>query len=441
MITAVHRDLTGGTPLANLLIRDAVSGLVEGRWRWAGGKYDINYWNGYTVVRGDSAAILRQQRSARRYWQRVDNFRVDSTRTQLSGLNFGLGHSKMAGRHWLWDIDFTGEAPGFEPNDMGSITNSDNRRVFADLRWRETRPTRFLRAYSIEAAFERGWSYSWLHRGTFPAVSTDLTLPNFWRISADYGAELRAYSDRLTRGGPVMATPLVWGGGIELQNASAARNPFGIEIGGERNENGGWESGIEIGFGYRPGPRWEIRFDPEWSRARDTRQYLATVSGGRAATYNNRYVFAAVDRSEISGTMRVNYTFTPNLTLETYAEPFVSSGRFHTFGELSAPRARTLLLYGTNGTTIGTNIDGSYTVTDGAATFDLDNEDFNVRSFRSNMVLRWEWRRGSTMYLVWQQNREADLFTGNARPGDLWNTLDAPGTNFLALKVTYWTGL
>jgi len=441
MLTAVHRVVASGTPLANLLARDAVSALAEGRWRWAGGKYDINYWNGYTIVRGDSAAILRQQRSSRRYWQRVDDFRVDSSRTQLGGLNYGLGHSKMSGRHWLWDIDFTGESPGFEPNDMGSISNVDNRRLFAGLRWRETKPTRLLRSYQLATGTERGWSYGWLHRFTHSFVSTDLTLPSFWRISADYGVELPAYSDRLTRGGPVMATPMVWGGGFELQNRSAARNPFGIEIGGERDENGGWEANLEIGFGYRPGPRWEIRFDPEWGRARDTRQYLTTLAGGRAVTYNNRYVFAAVDRSEISGRVRVNYTFTPNLTLETYAEPFVSSGRFHSFGELRAPRTRDLIAYGTGGTTIARNPDGSHTITDGASTFDLDNEDFNVRSFRSNAVLRWEWRRGSTMYLVWQQNREADLLTGNARPGDLWNTLDAPGSNFLALKLTYWTGL
>ena len=441
MITAVHRDVDTGTPLANLLARDAASALIEGRWRWAGGKYDVNYWQGHTLVRGDSQAILRQQRSSRRYWQRVDAFRVDSSRRQITGMNYGLGHSKMAGRHWLWDIDFTGESPGFEPNDMGRITNSDNRRLFASLRWRETRPTRWFRSYQLEAAWERGWSYDWLHRYTGPFASIDLTLPNFWRISADYGVEMPAYSDRLTRGGPVMATPLVWGGSFELQNASSARNPFGIEFGGERNENGGWEANLEIGFGYRPGPRWELRFDPEWGRARDARQYITTLTGGRATTYNNRYIFAAVDRSEISARIRANYTFTPNLTLETYVEPFVSSGRFHALGELSAPRARSLLGYGTSGTSIVRNPDGSWTVTDGASTFDLDNEDFNVRSFRSNMVLRWEWRRGSTMYLVWQQNREADLLTGNARPGDLWNTLDAPGSNFLALKVTYWTGL
>lgn len=441
MITAVHRDVERGTPLANLLARDAVSGLVEGRWRWAGGKYDINYWQGHTLVRGDSLAVLRQQRSSRRYWQRVDGFRVDSSRRQLSGFNYGLGHSKMAGKHWLWDIDFTGESPGFEPNDMGSISNVDNRRLFIGPRWRETQPTRWFRAYEIETGVERGWSFDWLHRFTEAFIATDLTLPSFWRISAHHGRAMRAYSDRLTRGGPVMQTPAGWGAGIEVQNRSAARNPFGIEFQGERDENGGWEVEAEVDFGFRPGDRWEIRFDPEWARARDTRQYITTVGGGRAATYNNRYVFAAVDRSEISGQVRVNYTFTPNLTLETYAEPFASSGRFHTFGELAAPRQRALLLYGTSGTTISRNADGSHFVTDGAATFSLDNEDFNVRSFRSNAVLRWEWRRGSTLYLVWQQNREADLITGRARPGDLWNTLDAPGSNFLAVKVTYWTGL
>lgn len=444
MLTAVHRDLESGTPLADLLARDAVSALSEGRWRWSGGKYDINYWMGYTLVRGDSAAILRQQRSSRRYWQRVDatHAHVDPARREIDGFHYGIGHSKMAGTHWLWDIDFTGESPGFEPNDLGAITNSDNRRLFTGLRWRETQPTRFLRAYNVGFGVERGWAFDWMRRGTEGSVFANFTLPNFWRIYGDYGRAARGFSDRLTRGGPIMGTPAGWGTEFEVQNASAARNPFGIEVGGERDENGGWEFRSELNFGYRPGARWELRFDPEWSRARDTRQYLTTIAGGgRAINYNNRYVFGAVDRSEISGRVRANYTFTPNLTLETYVEPFVSSGRFHTFGELAAPRSVGLLVYGTDGTTIGQTIEGDYSVTDGASTFEFDNEDFNVRSFRSNMVLRWEWRRGSTMYLVWQQNREADLITGRARPGDLWNTLDAPGSNFLAVKVTYWTGL
>src|SRR6185503_12880743 len=157
------------------------------------------------------------------------------------------------------------------------------------------------------------------------------------------------------------------------------------------------------------------------------RQYVTTVPTATTnATYDNRYVFAGVDRSEISSRMRVNYTFTPNLTLETYAEPFVSSGTFHTFGELVAPRSSRLRVYGADPadfTSIDRNPDRSYTITDYTESFVIPDQDFNIRSFRSNMVLRWEWRPGSTLYLVWQQNREADKARGTARPGDLFDTL------------------
>jgi hypothetical protein len=78
-------------------------------------------------------------------------------------------------------------------------------------------------------------------------------------------------------------------------------------------------------------------------------------------------------------------------------------------------------------------------VTDGAQSFTLDNPDFNVLSYRSNVVLRWEWQPGSTLYLVWQQNRSASEAIGD--PVGMGSLLDArtePGENVLALKVTYW---
>jgi hypothetical protein len=184
-----------------------------------------------------------------------------------------------------------------------------------------------------------------------------------------------------------------------------------------------------------------MSFDPLWSRGTDTRQFVMTEGNGRSETFGTRYVFAHVDLSEISGQFRLNYTFTPNLTLETYVEPFAASGRFHSFGELLTPRRRDLLVYGTSGTTMVRNADGTHTVTDGSESFDIDDEDFNERSFRSNAVLRWEWRLGSTLYLVWQQNRRAQLPFASARPGDLFGALDARGENVLAVKVSYWTSL
>jgi hypothetical protein len=136
--------------------------------------------------------------------------------------------------------------------------------------------------------------------------------------------------------------------------------------------------------------------------------------------------------------VRVNYTFTPNLTLETYAEPFASSGRFSRFGELLAPRSRELLEYGTRGTTITTAPDGSRVVTVAAQSFEISNEDFNVRSLRSNVVLRWEWRPGSTLFLVWQQDQEGDRPFGRVRPRDLLDALSTRGDSFFAVKISYW---
>lgn len=442
IVTLVQRDLDPGTPLANLLPQRAYSGLLEGRLRWAGGGYDVNSWLGYTNVRGDSVSILRQQRSSRRYFQRpdADHVEVDPARRMLAGATFGLGHSKLSGK-WLWDIDFLFQTPGFEPNDMGQYGAVDTRTFNTRLRWRETRPSRWYRRYEVSAGTNYDWNFDGMRRRNDNQLTFSTTLPNFWRLNSDVTYSPSAFSDRLTRGGPIMGTPAGTRWGVELQNRSGARNGWGVDVSGRRDENGSWEQNLEMSFSLRPGDQWEMSFEPLWSRGTDTRQFVTTEGNGRAATFGTRYIFAHVDLSEISGQFRLNYTFTPDLTLETYLEPFAASGRFHGFGELLAPRRRELLVYGTNGTTIARNADGSRTVTDGGRIFDIDDEDFNERSFRSNVVLRWEWRLGSTLYLVWQQNRRDQLPYAPARPGDLFGALNARGENVLAIKVSYWTGL
>jgi hypothetical protein len=443
LVTMVHRDLEPGTPMADLLTRSAYSGLVEGRVRWAGGTYDVNSWLGYTNVGGDSLAMLRQQRSSRRLFQRpdADHVEVDPAQRTLGGTTFGLGHSKLAGRHWLWDIDLLHQSPGFEPNDIGSYGAVDNRSFNTRLRWRETQPSRWYRRYEVGVGTNYDWNFDWMRRRNDNQLTFSTTLPNFWRLSSDVTYSQRALSDRLTRGGPIMGTPAGTRWGVELQSRSGARNGWGVDLNGRRDENGSWAGDAELSFSLRPGDRWEMSVDPLWSRGTDTRQFVTTERNGRAETFGIRYVFAHVDLSEISGQFRLNYAFTPNLTLETYVEPFAASGRFHGFGELLAPRRRELLVYGTSGTTIARNPDGSRTVTDGSERFDIDNEDFNERSFRSNAVLRWEWRLGSTLFLVWQQNRSAQLPFAPARPGHLFGALDARGENVLAIKVSYWTAL
>lgn len=184
--------------------------------------------------------------------------------------------------------------------------------------------------------------------------------------------------------------------------------------------------------------------DPTWSRVVDGRQYIATRSGGRSATYNQRYIFSFIERSTVSARFRLNYAFTPNFTVEGYAEPFAASGRFYDHGELSAPRSAEQRVYGTepSGTSVTVNPDGTRTVRDGASTFTLPALDFNRLSFRSNLVLRWEWLPGSTAFLIWQQSRAGQDPTGRLiGAGDLLDATRSAGDNFLVAKLSWLLGV
>jgi hypothetical protein len=444
MATMVRRDLEPGSPLAGLLVNEAYSALIDGRLRWAGGMYDASAYIGGTLIRGDTMAIFRQQLSPRRYWQRPDaeGVHLDPTRRAMSGTQMGINHSRISGRHWLWDVDYWQESPGLEPNDMGSFGDVDERGAVAQIRYRETEPGKWYRNWLIGTGMESLWNYDGDRTAATTFAWGNATFHNFWRLYVDTWYGPRTMSDALTRGGPLMGRPGRRGVRFEVQNRAGARNGVGVEVEAERDDAGGWGRELEFSFSFRPGARWEMTLDPGWERWEDSRQFVTSVAGDRPETFGRRYVFAHVDRSEVAARFRLNYTFTPNLTLETYAEPFASSGRFHGFGELPASRSHDLLVYGSDGsTTITRNDNGSHTVTVGGETFTFGSRDFNVRSFRSNAVMRWEWRPGSTLYLVWQQDRSASRALRLVRPGDLFDALGAPGDNFLALKVSYWIPL
>jgi hypothetical protein len=364
--------------------------------------------------------------------------RYDSTRRELFGTMLGIGHSKMAGPHWRWDVDYAQESPGFEPNDMGAYGTVDRRQLDLRLRWTETRPSPLLRDYTVGVNHTSQWSFEGVRRRRDLSTFARATLPNYWELNLDGRVDLPAMSDRLTRGGPLMATPRRWEAQIELRNSDGARNRWGMEAETGADAIGGASARLEWNFTVRPSDRLEFRLDPRWEHRVDPRQYVARFDSGRAETFDRRYVFAAVDRHEVATRLRLNYTLTPNLTIESYLEPFASSGTYRDFGELLAPGSLALLTYGTQGTTIERLDDGSRRITADGTTFDIESRDFNVRSLRSNVVLRWEWRAGSTLYAVWQQSRYAERHPGTVRPGALWDTLGASGDSFFAVKMNYW---
>ena len=443
LLTGVERSLGSNAFLASVFVDRAYTGIADYRIRWKGGQYDMSTFIAWSWLQGDSTAILNQQTSSRRFWQRPDAgyVDVDPTATSLFGTYFGINHSKLGGKHWLWDIDYYQEAPAFELNDAGRLGSTDDRGVNLVVRYRERTPSSVFRSYEVGLAKFTEWNFGGTRQFDLYELFTNNVLKNFWNVSGYFDFYRPVKSDALTRGGPLMGLGAQYAGGLNISNRAGSRTRWraGIVLG--EDELGTWNASATAGISFRPGAQWEITVDPRVARSANTRQYITTRFGtGRAQTYDNRYIFATVDRSELSARFRVNYAITPDLTLETYAEPFAASGRFFDFGELSAPRSKQLRLYGTDGTTISDpDASGARTVTADGRSFTLSNQDFNALSFRSNMVLRWEWRPGSTLFVVWQQDRSARSATGNhVRLGDVWNSLSQTGSNFFAVKVNYW---
>lgn len=440
IVTGVRRDLESGGPLAALLPREAITGAAEWQLRFRGGEYVAFGTVGVSRVRGDSVAILRLQRAPAHYYGRPDatHVDIDPESRSVSGTFTSIGMSKNAGK-WLWQGNVYGESPGLDINDAGRIGSSDDRGFNVLGRYRHTVPGKRLRSWDIGANNFNEWNYGSVKQMTLVQAFSNQTWSNFWQtgITATYFP--RALQDNLTRGGPLMGYGANWSVNGSLVTNPARKTQWRLTPTYAADEMDGWTAALSGGVSVRPGTRIELSVDPAYAHWVNPRQLFADLDGGADATFGRRYLFSYIERSELSARVRVNYALGTALTLETYAEPFASTGRFFRLGELPAARSYSLREYGTEGTTISRFGSDSLVVTVGAARLRLPVRDFNILSFRSNMVLRWEWRPGSTAYVVWQQNRGERRTAGSlVRPSSLYDTLTATGDNVFAIKLNYW---
>jgi hypothetical protein len=199
--------------------------------------------------------------------------------------------------------------------------------------------------------------------------------------------------------------------------------------------------GIYPGTRWRLGNRAELRVSPSISLNRASAQYISTVD----ANGSDRYLFGELNQVTTSLTTRVSYTFTPDLSLQLYAEPFISAGDYDGFMEVSNPRAHQFdARFSRYSSTeiVHNTAENEYVVNRNGSQLTFDNPDFNFRALRSNAVLRWEYRPGSAIFLVWSQGREAFSEYGDYEFSRDSNRLfGSKATNVLLIKATYWLGL
>jgi hypothetical protein len=310
----------------------------------------------------------------------------------------------------------------------------------------ETKPTRRLR-WREHYLF---WNPTWNYDGdlTFNGVGhiTVFETPNFWTTFFRVDWRPPRIDDRLTRGGPLGLTPTVHQALMEVSTDSRKKHRVSAFAYYWTRKDGAWTASASIGPTIRPSSAVRLQFSPEYSRNYSTSQYVTRQADPAVTdTYGARYVFATLDQHQFGMTTRLDWTFTPEISLQLFAQPLLSVGDFKDYKEFATPRQLEFEVYGRDIGTISRDQAGVYTVDpDGAgpsSAFTFSDRDFNSRFLRGNAVLRWEYRPGSALFLVWQQSRSGFAPTGvfdfGRDFGELWGT---PPVNVFVVKATYWIG-
>lgn len=400
---------------------------------------------GSRVEGGAEALVLTQRRSAH-YFQRPDqdHLDLDSSRTALSGF---AGYARLAKAvgFLTWDLRYATRSPGFEINDLGFLRRADlhEQRAEVELRWLQ--PGTVFREFELQFQEQLAFTYGGERTRTSVEASANGDFLNYWNLSLGIERRFEALNTRLLRGGPAFLEP----GGWDLR--VSGRTNFRKQLSGNarvshsRDDVGGnrsWRFNAAVRV--RPPGGFAFSLDGGADRETDDRQYV-TQETVADSTY---YVLGRLDRREVSLTLRADLALSPRLSLELYAQPFVSVGRYETLKlaantRAAAHGARTDVLGADRLTRPGGDADVLVDVDrDGTNDFSFEEPDFRVVSIRTNTVLRWEFRPGSSLFLVYQQNRRDRTNDANFRiPAALGDAFGASGSHVFAVKIAYWLGL
>lgn len=446
IFTAVNRE----EGLSDILHRNAYSGGFDFLHFW---KKRTWYLRGNVVfshVNGTEEAILNTQRSFEHLFQRPNakEVEVDANRTSLNGMGgtFRIGKiggkSGRHGRIFKFESGVTVRSPGLELNDIGFLLTSNeiNHFTWAGLQWQK--PFSIFRNARINYNHWFRWDYGGQFLYDAFNFNAHATYKNNWQTGMGTTVNPYDISNNALRGGSSLRRPA--GMGQWLYVTSDSRKKFYANL--NLNFFWGFDNTItgnnySLSLVFQPTNALNINLSASYSdywRRQD--QFVNNVD------YNNmvRTIVSEVNQETLRFVGRLNYNITPDLTLQYYGQPYITRPLYTNFGYVSDPLAKKYddRFYVFTPNQISFNNDEYFVdeTGDGNPDYSFSNPDFNFVQFRSNFVVRWEYRAGSELYLVWSQGNTPDAFGDVDTPitqSLLDNAFAEQARNIFLIKLTY----
>jgi hypothetical protein len=440
MFTTTHRRLKD-TGLDNLN-SNALTGGVDFRQYFLNKKYYLSAMLVTSKINGSTEAMLEQQTSSRRYYQRPDaNYlSIDSSLTFLTGHGGNISFGKQTNSGLRFRFNTTWRSPGLELNDVGYMRQANTVFQYLWAGYSITKPFSVFRRININMNQWSGWDFGSVNLFNGGNINLLLQFTNLWAISGGYNIDFENISNTMLRGGSSMKMP----GSQNYRFSFGTNYTKKIRFNGSVSRNKGNENYQEsirysTKITYQPIDNISFSLNPGFSSYSTDLQYIDEFS------YNNesRYIFGKMAQKTFTLTARVDFNITPDLTIQFYASPFVSAGDFSEFKRITSPKADNYTdrfrLFGNE--ILYSEENNNYSVYESASAesdYSFDNPDFNFKQFRSNLVVRWEYIPGSIFYMVWSQGKTASdeygTFSYADDMGDLFRTT---GQNTFLIKISH----
>ncbi len=447
IFTSTNRDLDEN--LAEFMHKSAYSGGIDFTQYFKDKSWMFNLNSAFSLVQGTTEAIKNTQLSSAHYYQRPDkNYsKFDPTRTSLAGSGGRMMIQKMNG-HWNFISATLWKTPGFEINDIGYLREADQ--IFSVLwfGYNQWEPKGIYRRYNINSDVLSIWNFGGQNLGYIYEWNASMGLKNFWNVFTGGSIQTTMKSTGMLRGGPMMKVPGSMN--IRFGFSSDNRKKLGVSLFtgynfGLKKDSRNLNTQIELS--YKPVNYLSLSISPGISSSYSDLQY---VTNNIEYNGEHRYIFAGIDRRTISTSFRVNLNLSPNLTFQYWGQPFIATGHYHDYKYITDPMAdryedRFQLLtsdqlrLNDNNYEVDENGDGNFN------DYSFSRRDFNVQEFLSNLVIRWEYNPGSSIYLVWSQRRNSFNDSGRLNffddMGDLFSTDEEKPHNVFLIKFSYRFGL
>ena len=428
MLTGVNRSLDlSSQPYLN---SSAYVGGLDVRRRLFSNNYELRSYAAMSDISGTAASIAALQTDNVHAYQRPDDdVRYDPTRTSLRGDAERISFSKFGGGVTRFQTVYQRFSPGFESNDLGYQQRADDQvfRNWFAIQFQNGLGIFQKAFFNFNAAGE--WTTEGLMLGNNVNQNSHVQFKNFmWaHLGFNLNQLVTSYDDRAARGGPAIRlspNKNFWAG---VQSDSRRPVTASVWFNGRKNVDGhSWGGSVSPGLDVQMSSRFSSSIGMSYSRNADDKQFYSRY--GATGSDTTHYTFARLDQTTLSLNSRLNFTATPNLSFQFYAEPFVSNGTYADLKEIANARAEA---YADRFKSYG-NKNGAF-------------DGFNYRQFNSNAVVRYEYRPGSTLFVVWQQGRSNYLapsdqgYYGSYDLGRDYSAAfrDHPNNTFL-VKWSYW---